>query len=265
MKAKFSKKISSLLKLRIVPVTMALTLAFTTAVVQPSSTAQADITDFIFDLKCSLLKSYADSSKRNLINNQNTMETSFELQLTALKTGWQLQDAAVTAYRGLVESAFKANVNAFANRPGIFIKNTDYRTQATADYKAAILDALHTLETNIDTIRANYRENMMALALAHQQALRDLVDDQISTINTALDHATTNCTSKKVSQNLYDTISAANSKLLKFGWDQEVKDIKAAIKLVNERDAGFVREKGTYDAAAIKATADLAAAFVTRQ
>ena len=44
------------------------------------------------------------------------------------------------------------------------IQNTE--TKATQDYKTTILDALHTLETNIDTIQsANYRENMLALVL----------------------------------------------------------------------------------------------------
>lgn len=264
MKANFSTKISSLLKLRVVPVAMALVLGVTTvtAVVQPAPTAQAG---FVSDLKCAFLKSYADSSRRSLKQNQNNMEFAFELQLTALKTNWQLQDAAVTAYRGIVESTFKANVNAFANRPGIFIKNTEYRDKATQDYKTTILDALHTLETNIDTIRANYRENMLALVLAHQDALRDLVNELISTIDVALEKAVTKCADKGSAKALFDTINAANWKLLSAGVAQEVSNNKAAAKLVHERDAGFIREKGIYDAASIKATTELIAAFVTRQ
>ena len=69
------------------------------------------------------------------------------------------------------------------------------------------------------------------------------MNELISTIDAALEKAVTNCADKGSAKALFDTINAANWKLLSAGVAQEVSDIKAAAKLVHERDAGFIRER----------------------
>lgn len=257
--------------LRLAPLFTAFAFAFAAVAVQPiSAFAQtANSTQpsvpWTVQLKCDFLKSYANSAKTTLHNNQAFMQAAFETELNLMQSNWSSQDTAVKLWRNIAESTFNSTVTAFQNRPGIFIKKTEVRAAALNEYKDGIVNALHTFQTNIDSYRTAYREDMLALVKAHQKALTDIVNTQVDAINAALDVATTNCTDNHAAQNLFNTIGKANWTLAEGVVKQEFKDIDLAIKLVTKRDKQFQQEQNFYNAASIELTGKLIAAFVTQQ
>ncbi len=257
---KFNNLRTSSLTLRLVPFALALALAFTALVSQPLQALS-----IVNTIKCNAISLFASTSITTLRASKTAMEKTFELELNVMQTAWKLEDMAVSALRNVGESAFVATLNAFQNRPGIFVKKTEVRTAALNEYKDTMLNALHNLQTNIDAARAAYREDMLALVKAHQRALTTLVDTLIGTIRTALNTAKKNCSGKTVVKTLAATIATAHAKLVSGVITQDAKDIAKAIKLVATRNSTFLQEDAAFLSTSIDATGKLAAAFITRE
>ena len=242
------------------PFALALTLLFSATIAQPTHAVTS-----VNTVKCNAITLFASVSESALQFGAATMQKTFELTISIMQGAWQLEDMAVSALRAVGESAFIAALDAFANRPGIFIKQTDVRTAALAEYKTTMLAALHLLENNIDAIRAAYREDMLALVKAHQLALTHLVANLTATITAALDVAQANCSSSNVVQTLVAVIVQANLTLLTQALAEDAKSIVKAIALVTTRNKGFITEDVNFLKTSVDATAKLAQAFLTRQ
>lgn len=242
------------------PFAVALMLLFATIFAQPTQAAS-----IINTIKCNALTLFASASKTTMKVSAAAMEKTFELELSVMQTAWQLEDAALTALRTVGESAFSAALNAFANRPGIFIKNTEFRDAATKEYHDKMLNSLHVHEVNIDAARASYREDMLALVRAHQKALRTLVNTLIGTIDAALNTALANCSSKNVVATLTAVIAKAGATLLAEGLLEEARTLAKAAVLVLTRNQAFLKEGAEFASESTQYTLALGAAFLTRQ
>lgn len=246
--------------LRMAPLAMAFMLLFATTVVQP---AQAQ--GIIATLKCATISVFASATITSLKISKAAMNTAFKLQLSVLQAAWQLEDSAISAVRSVGESVFKASVDAFAHRPGIFIKNTAYRTAALSEYRNTMLTALHNLETNIDAARAAYREDMLALIKTHQRILTRLVDALVTTIKNGLAAAKKNCNNNGVVVTLLAVLASANLNLFIEATKQDVKDLASAVKLVTKRNGVFLKEDANFVKISLQATVKLTVAFLTRK
>ncbi len=248
------------LTLRLVPLTMAFMVAFSVLFAQP-----LHATSFINTIKCNSIKLFASASIGTMHSSQQFLQNTFQLELNLMQNGWKLEDVAVTSLRQVGESAFVGTLNAFSNRPGVFIKKTEVRAAALKEYKTNMLNALHTWETNIDAYRASYREDMLALVKAHQKALTDMVATLVETITAALDVAKAHCSDPHAVATLTGAIASANAKLFSNAWAQEVTDFTKAGKLVHTRNTGFHQENSKFFKISLNETGKLAKAFLTRK
>lgn len=254
-------KISKInLTLRWSPFALAVMLLFATLIAQPTQAATN-----INTIKCNSITLFGTTSSAALQLGATSMQKTFELQLNVMQSSWQLEDIAVNALRQIGESSFIATLNAFANRPGIFVKQTEFRTAAVDTYKKTLLDALHLHQTNIDAARAAYREDMLALVKAHQEVLTNLVNNLIKTVNDAVATAKRNCSQERVVATLVAVIAKANATLLTEALKEDARAFGKALQLVTTRNKAYAKEEFDYIKTGVDATSKLAQAFITRQ
>ena len=236
-------------------------MIFAVSVAQPTTQAAS----IINTVKCNSLALFASASVSALKLGSSAMQTAFELNLNIMKGAWQLEDTAVNALRTVGKSAFTGALDTFQNRPGVFIKNTEVRTKAVETYKTTMLDALSDHQINIDAARAIYREDMLALVIAHQEVLTGLVATLTTTITDAVNVAKENCSKPGVVATLTGVIAKANATLLAKGIAEDVRSLAKAVVLVTTRNKSFIKEELAFLKTSVSATADLAAAFLTRK
>ena len=232
---------------------------FASSIAGPATTASAQSS-----AKCAILTSFASSSTASLQRSLKKTQSTFELELSFLKKKWELQDQALESLREIGVSSFEDAVDKYENRPGIFIKNTEQRTAALAEYKQTILTAMDIRKGNIDAARTIYREDMLALVNLHQETLLTLVNELIATITTATSTAKINCSQSGAVTKLLGTITKANVTLLSKSTKQELSTLAKATALVAKRTASFAKEDSDFLKTSLSAANKLAKAFIKK-
>lgn len=223
---------------------------FVTVVVQP---VQAQ--GVAKSTTCATLTEFASASYTALDLSIAAMNATFKLQLNLLEASWKGQDQTAELYGSLSEAAFKELLAVYAAVP---LWATAEKV-ATQTYKTTMENALTVLRTKIDATRATYREDMLALVKEHQKALTDLATTAVTTIKTALDTATKNCSDAEATATatLLSIIEKVKLDLAAKGIAQEATNLVKATKLTLNRNRGYNDAYNEYTRSNLDATVTL--------
>lgn len=235
---------------------VALTMLFSAYVAQPASALTTAET-----IRCNSIMKYATEGIGSLNIKSAAMQSTFKLNLTYLQDGWDLNDTATGGTRSTGQAEFTSILATFQAKPDA----TEAQKKALAKYKVDILAGINIRNNEIDSIKAIYRENILATIKTHQQELTDAASEFKASISKAINVAKTNCADAGVASTLVGQIKIAKLQLNKLARASDIKAMHSATNIALQRTNDATETNQMFRTLGKQVTETLSVAYKTEK